>query len=1095
MKKRLLCLLLALTLSFSLALSVFAYNTSIISSGSYENNIRWCLYDNGLLSFSGEGAMGDREIDSLNYGNNIPWYKYRDSIKQISIGNGITRIGSGSFFKCENLEAVAATDTLQSVGDHSFLACEKLQQVELGANLKSVGRGAFSGCKSLKEISFTTAINSIGNGAFYGCDSLSDIYYTGTKPQWNMSDSSLYVGDQFQQPKIHYETNYANHVLRQSDLERFVGANFNTVRFTEHTYNLGGDLGINIWKDGQNNIQLSIGAWLDGLLASQEDANIPLQDGINRYTFSGARNSCDIYSVIVETEGCSIKLIVKGLTKVYQIIPDGTYTFKIEGAPEITSQPQDYIGASGDTASFTVTATGEDLHYSWQYSDDDGASWNNSTAYDDPSASCLINNVTGGRLYRCLVSNSAGTVVSKAAQVMLRVPSNWRQRDQWTFTNSPGTSSHDFDVVAHGFYISSALYDLLRENLSPYDAYAVDFQAADKKNNTPAMFRYNVDGQRTKCADWGGSCYGMSVTAVLLHEGVLSLPEDFGQPYGGSISQVGISDEIRSRINFYHHQFALTATQNAARAFMEEMTVADQLKSIEAQVLSGHPVVLSYEGYDYVADRGLAHAVVVYDVETGPFTETSDGVPVTYQKKLCIYDCANPNNEKYDIYYTYQGDEGIWCLPGHNFISTKAAAFDADANQQAFPRFHNAAFELASNDRDLLNAVSLKDGSISAAAANAKLGSARLYALSDDQYSVTTSGGAIVVDGIRYTKTGVNGITAYIAAAPNYLADGSAAVSDVTVFLPEKSSYTVKSDEALSFGFADKGIATFADADSDGAITFRQTGGASVSANKSCDVSVTMLADSHDKMWDSVTVTAENGRKLDVVPTDSGAILTGDSLKGAVVEITDGSKTSSTTIDSDMKAADIVYQDGKITVKQTAMVFSDVPSGEYFYQPVHWAVNHTPQITNGTSPTTFSPNANCTRGQIVTFLWRAKGQPEPQRTDNPFVDVKPSDYYYKAVLWAVEQGITNGTDATHFSPNASCTRGQAVTFLWRAEGKPAQSGGANSFTDVKPGQYYYDAVLWAVKNGITNGTSPTTFSPGSPCTRGQIVTFLYRDMA
>ena len=772
------------------------------------------------------------------------------------------------------------------------------------------------------------------------------------------------------------------------------------------------------------------------------------------------------------------------------------YSKFLVSKPEIIEQPRDYIGASGDTATFTVTATGEDLHYRWQYSDDDGVSWNNGTAYDYPSASCIINNVTDGRLYRCLVYNSAGTVESHAAQVMLRVPCNWRQSDQWTFTNSSGTSSQNFDVEAHGFYISSALYELLRGNLSLYDANAVDFRAADQKKNTPAMLRYNVDGQRTKYMSWGGSCYGMSVTAVLLHEGVLSLFEDFGQSKGSSVSQVGINDEIRSRINYYHHQFALTATQNAARAFMEEMTVADQLKAIEAQVLSGHPVVLSYEGYDYVANKGLAHAVVVYDVETGPFTETSDGATHEYQKKLCVYDCANPNDDKYDIYYTY-GNVGIWCLPGHNFISTQTASFDAETgDHQAFPRYNNAAFELASNDVELLNAVSLKDGSISAAVANAKLNSARLYALSDDQYSVTTSGGAIAVDGIRYTKTGENGITAYIAAAPNYLADGSTTVSDVTVFLPEKSSYTVKSDDALSFGFADKGIATFADADSAGAITFRQTGGASIAANKTCDISVTMLADSQNKKWDSVTVTAENGKKLDVVPTDSGAMLTGDSLKGAVVEITDGGKTSSATIDSGINAAEIIYQGGKITVEQTAMVFSDVPSGAYYYQPVYWAVNHVPQITNGTGDNTFSPEWECLRCQIVTFLWRAMGCPEPTSTVNPFVDVKPSDYFYKAVLWAVEQEITNGMDATHFGPNLTCTRGQAVTFLWRAEGKPAPRTQGSEFTDVQnPNDYFYTPVLWAVENGITNGTGDGKFSPNMICLREQIVTFLYRDLA
>ena len=173
--------------------------------------------------------------------------------------------------------------------------------------------------------------------------------------------------------------------------------------------------------------------------------------------------------------------------------------------------------------------------------------------------------------------------------------------------------------------------------------------------------------------------------------------------------------------------------------------------------------------------------------------------------------------------------------------------------------------------------------------------------------------------------------------------------------------------------------------------------------------------------------------------------------------------------------------------------FSDVASGEYFYDPVLWAVNHTPQITKGTSDTTFSPDATCTRGQVVTFLWRAMGEPEPTSTANKFSDVATSDYFYKAVLWAVEKGITLGTSDTTFSPNDPCTRAHVVTFLWRAEGQP-QASGTNPFADVASGQYYYSAVLWAVSKNITQGTSATTFSPDNPCTRAQIVTFLYRDM-
>lgn len=179
---------------------------------------------------------------------------------------------------------------------------------------------------------------------------------------------------------------------------------------------------------------------------------------------------------------------------------------------------------------------------------------------------------------------------------------------------------------------------------------------------------------------------------------------------------------------------------------------------------------------------------------------------------------------------------------------------------------------------------------------------------------------------------------------------------------------------------------------------------------------------------------------------------------------------------------------GSSTPSTPSSGFTDVPDGEYYAAAVKWAVEK--KITQGMTDTTFAPNDPCTRGQIVTFLWRANGSPEPASTVNPFRDVKAGDYYYKAVLWAKEKGITSGTDDTHFSPNDPCSRAQAVTFLWRANNKPTGSG--SSFTDVPSGEYYTEAVNWAVQNGITTGDTSTTFAPGNICTRGQIVTFLYR---
>ena len=169
--------------------------------------------------------------------------------------------------------------------------------------------------------------------------------------------------------------------------------------------------------------------------------------------------------------------------------------------------------------------------------------------------------------------------------------------------------------------------------------------------------------------------------------------------------------------------------------------------------------------------------------------------------------------------------------------------------------------------------------------------------------------------------------------------------------------------------------------------------------------------------------------------------------------------------------------------------FIDVPAGSYFYEAVMWAVEN--GVTTGISASRFDPDGICTRAQAVTFLWRAAGSPAPETSTMPFTDVPVGSYYYDAVLWAVENGITKGTSDTTFSPNATCSRAQIVTFLWRSQ-KPPAAGSRNPFADVKSTAYYAGAVLWAVENDITKGTTNTTFSPNADCTRAQIVTFLWR---
>ncbi len=238
-------------------------------------------------------------------------------------------------------------------------------------------------------------------------------------------------------------------------------------------------------------------------------------------------------------------------------------------------------------------------------------------------------------------------------------------------------------------------------------------------------------------------------------------------------------------------------------------------------------------------------------------------------------------------------------------------------------------------------------------------------------------------------------------------------------------------------------------------------------ASKGATVTVTVKPDTGYEL-DTLTVTDKDGKEVKL--TDKG----------------DGKFTF------EMPAS-------KVTVKATfakvgeqpGISFIDVATGSYYYDAVEWAVEN--GVTEGTSATTFSPDASCTRAQMVTFLWRANGSPKAT-VANPFTDVQADAYYYDAVLWAVEKGITSGTSATTFAPDATVTRGQTVTFLHRANGSPAVSG-SSPFNDVAADAYYTAAVQWAVTEGVTSGTSATTFAPDAPCTRAQIVTFLYRDMA
>ena len=281
-------------------------------------------------------------------------------------------------------------------------------------------------------------------------------------------------------------------------------------------------------------------------------------------------------------------------------------------------------------------------------------------------------------------------------------------------------------------------------------------------------------------------------------------------------------------------------------------------------------------------------------------------------------------------------------------------------------------------------------------------------------------------------------------------------------FTPDDDNYTTLTGEVELYHKSSSGGGWY-----DSYYTIKTTAGAGGSISPSGSVSV---REGRDQTF---TITPDKSYAVSNVKIDGKSI-------GAVKSYTFENVSRTHTIEVIFMKANGNPQTG---------VFVDVATGSYYEDAVDWAVEN--GITQGTDDTHFSPDGICTRAQAVTFLWRAAGSPKPETRAMPFTDVPVGSYYYDAVLWAVENGITKGTSDTTFSPNMTCTRAQIVAFLWRSEKSPA-AGTANPFADVKSTAYYADAVLWAVKENITRGTTNTTFSPDADCTRAQIVTFLWR---
>lgn len=578
---------------------------------------------------------------------------------------------------------------------------------------------------------------------------------------------------------------------------------------------------------------------------------------------------------------------------------------------------------------------------------------------------------------------------------------------------------------------------------------------------------------RRMSGEWGGSCYGMSTLFSLRYAGRID-PGYFqsGADVLYDLAKPVSSETVFNLINYYHLQQA--TPHGGTYIFRDRYSNrTDNQELVELLQNGSGPVVVSfvfgkkYYTYDEIASgNGSGHAIVAMNCE-----KNTDG-----SYSISIWD---PNQRTMDtmvISKDYKSIRFTGILSALNYGEYAVITTNQPVSQ-------------ASSTFDYVNIQEYLSGKTVSVQESI---SDNIFDTTLSSYTLTAENGDYVEfrDGKYISGTMELGLNLFVEG------DGTATADFV---LPDSGSYTIAVPEnsagEISLLLGDY----YVSADSEGLKNFKVTddGQIIISSDRAASQTLSITSDALGNSWNSVTVSGtDTGLTVDV--GDEKVTVASDSNISATVtgsNVFTQKASTAQTVSVTPAGVTVSTSSGSLTTDETledpasSNPFTDVPADAYYHDAVLWAVEN--GITSGTSATTFSPNAVCTRAQAVTFLWRAAGSPEPGIAENPFTDVASDSYYYKAVLWAVEKGITSGTSATTFSPNVTCSRAQIVTFLWRGQQSPSVSA-SGAFTDVSADAYYAKAVDWAVSEGITSGTSATTFSPNANCTRAQIVTFLWR---
>ena len=1061
------------------------YSTSIAGYSLDTDNHEFMVKDGILYSADGKtliscpggksGAFNETWLEGVE---TIADYAFR-GCKQLSgtvkFPASVTSIGAYAFQNCTQLKKVIIPNTVQgAIGEYTFHGCTALEEVTIGSGITNIGQSAFQACSKMTKIDLTSAtFDSIGINAFQGCSSLTalDIPDTVTGEIGTTAFSgcsalgSIDIGDGI--TSIGSQA-FANCTAKaENGTTLTLGDSITTIAddaFSGST-NFTGDLTIpdsmtgtlgrvfqHCGFNGKLTISDGITEIAQGAFNGSKITGLDLGEGVQKIGQSAFYNTSLTGDLIIpdsvteigyiafsSCEGLNGKLVLsKNLTTLGdQAFASCNFTGTViipDGLKAIPTSAFNSTNSESYISCFVIPSSVETIEGTALYNHRINAIY---YVQDTSQTELLVSSGDNVNYNGSVAITNGGTFAEDTAfgaNTLATPIKDGCKFDGW-YTQNGANDNWGQEVNGEITVSQDKTY---YAKWTPVTNYGID---SGDKNKTLTM-------------TYGDTPVFTTVTVEV--------------PVDGSISNVESSNEAIIEATFEDTTVTITAADNLnAGTYAETVYVYTNDGSTHWINVS---LTVNKADSTVNPDEDSVHITATY----GDTITLTAEVEKAQTNGIALMDTAR---DTVDFYCggTSLGSVKVSYTSGGTYTEGTATLI-YDTSQNGIPVGTTSTITAVYGGSVNLNGSRTNSIQVTLNKINTSID------ITPDRTSLT-GGGTVTLtvdksglpDGAKVNVTCNNGIT------PTENTDGT-----WTATLPDATAtYT------FTASYAGDGNHNGDSDDCTVSVTRRSNGGGgsggsttytvSPDAGRNGDVTV---SPSRASYGDTVTITVDpdEGYELDeLIVTDSD----GDEI--SVRSRGDGRYT-------------FTMPRGRVTVKATfveitedpdLLTFTDVPASAYYYDAVYWAVEN--GVTNGTSNTTFSPDASCTRAQMVTFLWRAAGSPEPESSVNPFTDVPASAYYYDAVLWAVEQGITNGTSATTFGPNVTVTRGQTVTFLWRYDGSPAVSG--SGFDDVVSDAYYADAVAWAAGEGVTSGTSATTFSPSNDCTRGQIVTFLYRYMA